>query len=258
MKLKHLLILFAILAISACKKEESFWTISGNIVMQDAQIQSMTTPLAGINVYLLKAPFTMDTITNWFTKTDILDSTLTDAHGFYTFSQIQIGDYTVMPSDTSAGYRFDWSESPDPIWVLSDNTKKQFTMNFSTPEPIIGNSGFYEFQFNNYGEANKPRISLFRTCRVWKYKYWDWGPVFGWSDWYWYEFPSPSAGIWLKSGMIEEKDASNWTRQFTNEFHVKFFNNGTWLYTLAVDNLKDENIYDVHWQTDNVVVTRTN
>lgn len=292
--LKILFIVFsAVLFFTACEKEESskLWTISGNVVMQDALTPDITSPLEGINVYLLNAPFTMDSITNWFTKTDILDSTVTDANGLYTFNQIQVGNYTVMPTDISARYRFDWSESPDPISVLSDNTKKEFTMNFTTPEPIVENSGGdFEFEFSGWadnvkgfstsdGNSGGDRVlKLFRTRRNWGYLGWDWGwdfgPIFGWGGWYWDEVYS-TQNILGKPTNIDKvisitKDASFGSREYTNEFHVKIYmywyqpNTHPFLdykYTFDLDGLTDENSYTIsyyHPTGDWYEITRTN
>lgn len=143
-QLQTLLIIFAtIVFFTACEKEETtnLLTISGEVLIEDALTPAITSPLEGSNVYLLNTPFTIDSITNWFTKTDILESTLTDANGLYTFSQIQVGNYTVMPVDTSAGYSFKWSENSDSILVSAGNTQTNYTINFTTPEPIVENAG---------------------------------------------------------------------------------------------------------------------
>jgi len=281
MKTNYFLLLFLILAFSACKKDDSseMWSISGEVQMQDAQNPIMTTPLSGINVYLLKLPFTMDTLTDWFTKTDILDSTLTDANGFYKYSQLRPGDYIVMATDTSAGYRFDWSESPDPIGVLSDNTKKVFTMNFTTPEPIIENSDdVYKFVFNNSGAVQYIALAIYRTKRNYGYLGWDWGPVFGWGNWYWEQVDHSgyNQGLLFKSSSLKDilmnelfefeiKKDNNWFWwEYTNEFHLKFYNriaadsSPFWIKTISVDDLKDVNIYDLNWQVLTVDVTRKN
>lgn len=288
----------------ACQKEETpnEWTISGEIVETDALTPEITRPLEGINVYLLNAPFTMDSITNWFTKTDILDSALTNKNGFYEFSKLQVGNYTVMPADSTAEYRFDWSESPDPIWVLSDNVKEEYTMNFTTPEPIVENSGSdFKFLFHNtaycgYFDADSgstltgKSIRINRLSRTWAYLGWDWGPKFGWGDWYWVEvkisnytkvlgiFSVYDFELWEHFALNISQDASGWLRQYKDEFRIQFllgveaFSNPQthqveWFhyrshvaseYDISGDMLKSENKFEIDWKEDKLTVNHTN
>ena len=288
---KNAILLMLLFSIVACKKNETpkLWTVSGEVQMQDAQSASIITPLAGIKVYLLKAPFTMDTLTRWFTKTDILDSVITDANGLYRYSQLQPGDYVVMATDTMAGYRFDWSKSPDPVGFTIENVQKEYTVNFTTPEPIMENSESFIFSFNHSGDNNLFKyIKISQNCRV-RFGCGSW-----WSEpceWYWdqkgkdqnfydldYTFTKSSENDSIYTVPFSHpsfsisKNATTFIYEYDNVFQIKFytaaidqifygglvlFNN---VYTLNIsgNDLRDQNVYNVIWHLDSVEVTRTN
>ena len=300
MKSNYLLMLILILALSACKKDESpkLWTISGEVRMQDALNPAITTPLVGINVYLLNAPFTMDSITHWYTKTDILDSTQTNADGTYNFSQLIPGNYSVIATDTIAGYRFDWSASPDPNNINAVNAKQVNTINFTTPEPIIENSeDSFTFKFNNFNYSSHfddgccygKHIVISRTKRGWDYLGWGaWGPIFGWGNWNWVGCGStlyiwdPFTVIfgtddniynaWKNVSFSKTRDASSYMQQYKDEFLIEFyvgaingiiypvfdFEELKYSLTLSGDDLKSTNEFNIDWKDDNPVITRIN
>lgn len=163
-----LIILTAALFFTACKKEDSviLLNISGEVLMQDALTPTITTPMEGITVFLLNSPFTIDTVNWWFTKTDILDSTLTDSNGSYKFNLLQAGNYVVLPINPIINYQFDWSTSPDPNTISVENTQTVYTINFTAPEIVAENSpGSYTFTFNNSGDYPNSYIKIYRKSR---------------------------------------------------------------------------------------------
>lgn len=292
------IIITAALFFTACEKNEStnLLSITGEVLMQDALTPTITTPLEGINVYLLNAPFTIDSITNWFTKTDILDSVQTNANGFYEFGQLKVGDYVVLPSDTATQYRFKWSENSDPLMISSTNSQKEFTINFITPEPIIENSGGeFKFEFRNYnfavnyswftgdGTMRGKNIEIYRWARTWTIIEWHWwGPEWDWGSWYWhriyhfgymeYANSDMRALTWSYFKTSLSKDMSNWLYQYKDNFQIRFCVGGfvmddvytPWFtdvkktITLSGETLKDSNEFEVDWKDDIVVVTRIN
>lgn len=290
MKKNILLLLGLILFFAACEKDEpsNLWTISGEVRMQDAQVPEITTPLAGIKIYLLKAPFTMDSL-NWFTKTDILDSVLTDADGLYKYNQLLPGDYVVMATDTIVGYSFDWTKSPDPVGFTAENAQKEYTVNFTTLEPIMENSESMMFTFNHSGDVNickdvsiTSRYRIRFGCGWWFSEPCDWWPQLnGWAQ----NYPIvnttfnkssdiPQLPPFVPSLFYVHKETTNSIYEYENIFLIRFRTgtisplnvNGIMatdmdtVYTMTIsgDDLSDENIYDVIWHLDNVEVTRTN
>ncbi|MFW6259334.1 MAG: carboxypeptidase-like regulatory domain-containing protein [Tangfeifania sp.] len=125
----------------SCQKDEvpETWNISGKVVMTDAQVPEIKTPLEGVKIYLLNGTFSLDTTFVRFSENDILDSVKTDADGLYSFHGLEPGGYVVLPNDTSTNYRFDWSESPDSPWIDANSSQKKYEINFSVPESVMEN-----------------------------------------------------------------------------------------------------------------------
>lgn len=257
-----LLILITILIFTACKKDESsnLWTISGEVRMQDAYTPAITSPLEGINVYLLKAPFTIDSATSFFTESDIMAITQTNIDGVYNFNQLQVGDYLIMPVDTIMNYQFDWSESPDSISLKSENTQKDYTVNFTTSQPIIENkTEFFEVTFFHSGDNSfLKRVEIFRECRVrfgcgswWTEPCdWYWSSLWPWqkeNDINWENTADPTILPFPETSFRDAADATNPVYQYTNTFHFKF-------YTGVPEHSSDE-IIDHH--ADNHIYTYT-
>jgi hypothetical protein len=145
-KIDHCIIAVLITAAffsASCQKDEvpESWDISGKVVMTDAQVPEIKTPLEGVKVYLLNETFSLDTTFNGFVKNDILDSVKTDADGLYSFHGLEPGGYVILPNDTSTNYRFDWSESPDSPWIDANSSQKKYEINFSVPETVMENPG---------------------------------------------------------------------------------------------------------------------
>ncbi len=264
-----------IFVFTSCNKEEDtpyFWDISGKVMMTDAQVPEIKTPLEGVKIYLLKGYFTLDTTTHWFVYSDILDSAKTDVNGTYSFNGLKPADYVVLPGDTTLNYRFSWAESPDSVWIDAANTQKQFEINFTTPEPVEENFlDYFKFRFyiQNYDSNNN--ISMFRTARE--------NLGCGWlgaspCNWYWklinrsgqifFLKPVKSAHADVKYtgsktvSFSDLKDASGMFTDYKDEFHFKFYIDNDWVYTLNISggNLKDTNEYDVVWQSDGVEITQ--
>ncbi|MFW6259333.1 MAG: carboxypeptidase-like regulatory domain-containing protein [Tangfeifania sp.] len=148
MKTKINYCIFSALIIAAfyaasCQKDEvpETWNISGKVVMTDAQVPEIKTPLEGVKIYLLNGTFSLDTTFVRFSENDILDSVKTDADGLYSFHGLEPGGYVVLPNDTSTNYRFDWSESPDSPWIDANSSQKKYEINFSVPETVMENPG---------------------------------------------------------------------------------------------------------------------
>lgn len=182
------IILAAALFFTACQKDENLnlLNISGEVLVQDALTPTITTPLEGITVYLLNSPFSIDTSNWWFTKTDILDSTLTDSNGSYTFNQLKAGNYVVLPMNPVINYQFDWSTSPDPNTISVENTQTDYTINFMAPEVVAENSlGSYTFTFNNSGDYPNSYIKIYRKSRTRDPNIPDHDIFinYGWEDW---------------------------------------------------------------------------
>lgn len=241
----YLMILGFILLIS-CQKEKigNDLTIVGSIMQLEVEFPEIMTPLAGQKVFLLNLEFTIDTTTGGYRESDVLDSAFTNTDGKYQFLQVPSGDYVVLPVDSSHQYNFDWSQSPDSIWILAESDQTEFEINFTTPIPTSENGVNFHFKFMNfgYGEApfENPSIELFRTCRSWEYKGWGtWGPNFGWSDWYWSSVDRGSRnwnlGEFAKLPLTDPKDASGAFYQYKDEFHIKFYQDGMkWMKTLSL------------------------
>jgi len=138
------LIIATFFAVS-CQKDEVPETldISGKVVMTDAQVPEIKTPLEGVKIYLLRGTFSFDATFAGFIKSDILDSVITDADGFYSIYGLEPGGYVVLPNDTSTNYRFDWSESPDSPWIDANSSKEKYEINFSVPETVMENTGHF-------------------------------------------------------------------------------------------------------------------
>jgi hypothetical protein len=254
-----LIILAAVLSFTACEKEETsnLWNISGEIIMQDALTPEITTSLENIEVYLLNSPFTMDSITNWFTKTDILDSALTNADGVYQFSQLQAGDYVVMPADSTAGYFFNWSASPDSIWTSINNTQTDYKINFTTPEAVaVNSSNKFRFVFNVDGHTDH----YIRIYRKRKSRKWDWYH-FVWDKWKWhsiisyrgYNEPPYEPETFVHN---EQEDDTYW-HKYADEFRIEigylrvavdYADSEHPCNTFDVVNLKQTNTWDVIWK----------
>lgn len=95
--------------------------------MQDTQTPEITSPLEGITVYLFNPFNSLDSINTLSIQTDIIDYTKTNENGVYTFSGVEPGEYIVMALDTTVGYRFIWSDSPDPIGFKVTNSQTEYT-----------------------------------------------------------------------------------------------------------------------------------
>ncbi|MFW5756417.1 MAG: carboxypeptidase-like regulatory domain-containing protein, partial [Tangfeifania sp.] len=115
------------------------WNISGKVVMTDAQVPEIETPLEGVKIYLLNGTFSLDTTFVRFSQNYILDSVKTDADGLYSFIGLEPNGYVVLPNDTSTNYRFDWSESPDSHWIEASSSQENYEINFSVPESVMEN-----------------------------------------------------------------------------------------------------------------------
>lgn len=263
--LKILFIVFsAVLFFTACEKEESskLWTISGEVRMQDAQTPEITSPLEGITVYLFNLSNIIDSTSTLSIQSDVIDYTQTNENGVYTFSAVEPGEFIVMAVDTTVGYRFIWSDSPDPIGFKVTNSQIEYAVNFETPEPVMENDNSkFEFKFFNlrddeldhyyshggvfrgfYGDKDfYKKIRVFRRARV--------AFGYGWfftnpGPWYWKpdqqvmnyrieDINDPEYGYDTKlrdaieqfdsPSLFLDKDASTWLYQYKDEFLVKFY-----------------------------------
>lgn len=266
--MKKIRILFILVSIalffSACKKNESskWWDISGEVRMQDAETPEITSPLEGITVYLFNPSNALDSINTLSIQTDIIDYTKTNENGVYTFSGVEPGDYIVMAIDTTVGYRFIWSDSPDPIGFKVKNSKTEYTVNFETTEPVMKNDNSkFEFKFYNrrddeldhyysygvflggYGDPGLyKKIQIFRRARsAFGYGWFCTDP----GPWYWqpvekvrnheiylsYNVETQRSGMKIRDAIEQfdspslflDKDASYWRYQYKDEFLVKFY-----------------------------------
>jgi len=286
-KLFYLLVAFSFL-LSCTQTDDKLFNISGTVSVTDNEIPTIKTPLEGIQLYLFSAPLTIDTVTQWYDLSKVLDSTLTDSEGFYAFSNLQPADYVVLPVDTTGKYDFTWNDSPDSIWTEASSTQYDYEMNFSSPEPLAENSeDYFEFTFNNQNIQGDAEIKFYRKADPQ-----DCG-FFGLSscnDWDWYSIDNlndsnggSSIGAFiiaeqqLKSTESYERsqencsenvfefktlqDASNGCYHYKDQFHIRFFLNGTWIDTLILlsgDELKANNEFNVTWYTDHVEIERVN
>lgn len=241
------LILTTILFITACKKDEStnLWDISGKVTLKDAEVESITN-MEGVKVYLLNAPFSMDTINGFFAADDILEVTQTSATGQYSFTDLLPGDYIVLPADTVNNYIFNWQESPDSIWMEASNTKSSYTINFSASLTIPDNaSNDYNFTMFGYMDPTYRYtldMILFQKART-RFGH-------GWlglspGSWYYQEqeeltFDKP---VSFKSILY------NIVFEYQKEFCIKFYNEGEYFHTeyLVGTNypLAHDNVYEV-------------
>lgn len=264
--LKILFIVFsAVLFFTACEKEESskLWTISGEVRMQDAQTPEITSPLEGITVYLFNLSNTIDSTSTLSIQSDVIDYTQTNENGVYTFSAVEPGEFIVMAVDTTVGYRFIWSDSPDPIGFKVTNSQIEYAVNFETPELVMENDNSkFEFKFFNlrddeldhyyshggvfrglYGDPGfYKKIQIFRRARV--------AFGYGWfftnpGPWYWqpvekvenhelylsYDVETGISEMKLRDAIEQfdspslflDKDASYWRYHYKDEFLVKFY-----------------------------------
>lgn len=252
-----LIILTAALFFTACKKEDSviLLNISGEVLMQDALTPTITTPMEGITVFLLNSPFTIDTVNWWFTKTDILDSTLTDGNGFYKFSHLQAGNYVVLPINPIINYQFDLSTSPDPNTISVENTQTHYTINFTAPEVVAENSpGSYTFTFNNTGDYPNSYIKIYRKSRTRDPRISS-DPVF--SDWWWgdwkYEEVSEINGETLGDiNTYTTNQTDTYCHEYNDQFVIKFgyYDSGMNdkpVFSYDVNNPLPNNVVNITW-----------
>lgn len=249
-----LIILTVALFFTACEKDESpnLLSISGEVLVQDALTPSITTPLEDITVYLLNSPFTIDTTALWFTKTDVLDSTKTDANGLYKFSNLQAGNYEVMPTDTVMGYLFEKSANSDNIAISSENEQTDYTVNFSSPEVVAENSGTeYTFTFNNSGEHPKSYIRIHRKSRSRFLRMW-------WGKWGYKNVGEISTEKLSQTNHYTVNQTNTYSREYKDEFEIEFgsfykeyragSNNAPTTFLMhTVENLKSNNVINVTW-----------
>jgi hypothetical protein len=295
--MKNIKILFIILTaalfFTACEKDETsdLWNLSGEVLIQDALTPEITSPLEGVNVYLLNAPFTIDSITNWFTTSDILDSTKTNMNGLYEFKQLQAGDYAVLPADTTERYRFEWSENSDGILLSTANTKTNYKIDFTTPEPIAENSGGkFEFNINNQnfcgitdsGTLTGKRIAIYRKTRSWGLQWNGWKSKLGWGNWNWkwiankdymsVEKYKSFYQLWKQVEISVDKNDDSLSKQYKDEFQIRFSTGGVYenfnssgiklkgsfdlkhTIELSGETLKNTNEFDVDWIDDKVTI----
>lgn len=251
-----LIILTAALFLTACEKKETsdLLNISGEVLIEDAITPAITTPLEGITVYLLNSPFSVDTISWWVTKTDILDSTQTDNNGLYKFKHLQAGNYVVLPNDPIINYQFDWSASPDSNTISVENTQTDYTINFTAPEVIAENSpSAFTFEFNNINFSNRYNIIVSRKERH---------RILWWSDWDWDidgELISPA-----EKNLYTAKHTNTYFKEYKDWFLFSFSlltgsGTGIWMpqnvgyYEIESADLKAVNKFNVVWNGGNGV-----
>lgn len=246
---KILTLLFvSLLVIPSCDKntDAEKLIIRGTVMQTDAGMPEIKTPLSGIPVYLINLEAIRDTITSWYNASDLLDSTQTDATGEYVFTTVPAGNVLVMPRDTPELYRFSWTDSPDSIWLTEKSEKREYEINFTTPEPQMENASYEiycQVAFgNDFPKATQgpftsllqvqPHIVVYRKTRTWDFIGWgsSWGvpyPKFGWGSWYWcslrartfnYHF-SHTGGASFNFTI----DASNSVYQYKDEFLLEVY-----------------------------------
>lgn len=251
---KYLLLnLLATLFFTACEKDETpkLLSISGEVLVQDAITPEITSPLENITVYLLNSPFTIDTTALWFTRTNVLDSTKTDANGLYKFSRLQAENYEVMPIDTVTGYIFEKSVNSDNT-ISSDNSQLDYTLNFTAPEIVAENSpSTYTFQFNNSGDHPNCYIyihqeSRSRFCGMW------------WGKWEYNSVGGIDTETLSDVNTYITKEENTYSHEYRNKFKIEFgcfyidyrsvTNSAPKTFLMyTVDDLKLNNVIDVEW-----------
>jgi len=285
-KLFYLVLAFSFL-LSCTQNDDKLFNISGTVSVADNEITAINTPLEGIQLYLFSAPLTIDTVTQWYDLSKVLDSTLTDSEGHYAFNDLQPSDYIVLPVDST--YNFSWNDSPDSIWTEASSSQYDYEMNFSAPEPVAENGEeYFEFTFNNQNVQGNAEIKFYRKADPQDCGFfglsscndWDWYHIYSYGVYGYGKFITTeqnSSDQLLKSThsyvstqeycndfvyeFKTKQDASTYAMHYKDQFHIRFFFNGTWIDTLILlsgEELKANNEFNVTWYTDHVEIERIN
>ncbi len=162
-----LVVLLAVTAFTGCKKDP-IGSVSGTITVYDPTTPLVKTPVDSIMVYLINMDFKKDTVNPEKNRAALIDSTITDAAGKYSFTALPEGNYGVTPGFTLKSYRFlpDNSGQDATFSIAADATDHE--INFTAPIPDAGNDGDnFHMTINSVNRPAAGYIEIRRQCWVW-------------------------------------------------------------------------------------------
>lgn len=142
--------LIAAILLISCNKEESqvLGTVSGILTVEDENLPEITSPLEGIKVYLVDAELVSDLADTDLNISAILDSTLTDSKGKYSFSSIIEGNYYIIPFAAKPFYKFEAVSGSEANKFTIDSKNREYTIDFSAPDPTPENGSQFRVSLN--------------------------------------------------------------------------------------------------------------
>jgi hypothetical protein len=131
------ILVIATTVLSSCNKEELPVTgsVTGVLSIYDPSVPLVKTPLEKVKIYLINADFKAEPTDPENFRKAILDSTLSDFAGRYSFSNLMLGNYAICPVTDSKNYAFTpLNATRTPVFELFSGNLLH-VLNFSAPIP---------------------------------------------------------------------------------------------------------------------------
>lgn len=134
--------------ISSCKDtivEPVAGSVTGRITYD---MNDTTYGAKGIKVYLVYNDFKVDSVNTANNRKAFADSAVTDNNGYYKITSIQSGDYSVVPVPSILTQIFSLADDTKSFSIQIDEQKTAYTVNFTLPNPLFGQSNFLRLHIN--------------------------------------------------------------------------------------------------------------
>ena len=128
---------------SSCQKDPVTGSVSGVLTVYDPSSPEVKSPLAGIKVYAVNTDFKIDSADYANNEAAVVGSAVTSSDGSYLISDIDLGNYTVIPVPDILMHRFEPDSDSDTLRFAIREGSLDHSVNFKAAIPNATDDGFH-------------------------------------------------------------------------------------------------------------------